>query len=172
MTIELTSTYEVAPVERAGNAETIGAAGLAAADRYTGAALTGPGGTVDYAAFGTAIREIAGGLTTLGVEVGDRVAILAATRAEGTLADFGALCAGAVVVPIYHTNSPEECAYVLAHSGARVAICEDPAQAAKLAAVRDELPALEHIVLMEGDAEGTLGLGELRRRGAQAGDVC
>ena len=82
----------------------------------------------------TIVTEIARGLIALGIEQGDRVAILGATSAEWTMADYGALCAGAVVTPIYHTNSPEECAYVLAHSGARLVFCEDPAQAAKIAA--------------------------------------
>ena len=47
---------------------------------------------------------------------------------------------GAVVTPIYHTNSPEECAYVLGHSGARLLFC-DADQAAKIAQIRDQLPS-------------------------------
>ena len=82
---------------------------------------------------------------------GDRVAILGLTSADWTLADCGALCAGAVVAPIYHTNSPVECAYVLQHSGARVVFCENAAQAAKVEQVRDRCPALERIVLFEDD---------------------
>ena len=78
-----------------------------------------------FAELGAAAREIAGGLIALGVRPGDRVAILGSTRPEWTLADCGALCAGATVVPVYHTNSPEECQYVLAHSAARVLVCED-----------------------------------------------
>ena len=73
--------------------------------------------TITYADFGRAIREIAGGLASLGVETGDPVAILCGTVPEWTMADFGAFCAGAVVVPVYHTNSSEECEYVLSHSG-------------------------------------------------------
>ena len=102
---------------------------LRAVDRHTGPAtrVRRDGTLLDttFAELGTAAREIAGGLIALGVEPGDRVAILGGTRPEWTVADCGALCAGATVVPVYHTNSPEECAYVLAHSGARVLICED-----------------------------------------------
>ena len=66
----------------------------------------------------------------------------AATRPEWTLADFGAFCAGATVVPVYHTNSPEECEYVLAHAGVEGAsFCEDAAQAAKIAQVRERCPS-------------------------------
>ena len=58
-------------------------------------------------------QEIALGLIELGVEPGDRVCILANTRPEWTYADFAATSAGAVVVPIYQTNSPEECPWVI-----------------------------------------------------------
>ena len=99
-----------------------------------------------YAELGRMTSEIARGLIALGVERGDRVAVLGATRPEWTVADCAALCAGATVVPVYHTNSPEECRYVLAHSGARVVICEDEAQLAKVQAVRAECPELEHVL--------------------------
>ena len=58
---------------------------------------------------GRAAREIAGGLMSLGTRVGDRVAVLSETRPEWTLADFGVTSAGATLVPIYHTKSPDEC---------------------------------------------------------------
>ena len=109
--------------------------------------------TITYADFGRAIREIAGGLASLGVETGDPVAILCGTVPEWTMADFGAFCAGAIVVPVYHTNSSEECEYVLSHSGAKVVLLEDAAQAAKIASVREQLPELEHVVVLTGEAE-------------------
>ena len=51
-------------------------------------------------------RDVARGLVALGLEPGDRVAVLANTRPEWTLVDMGAFCAGAIVAPIYHANSP------------------------------------------------------------------
>jgi long-chain acyl-CoA synthetase len=153
---------------------TVGAVALAAAERHAGDALTRPGtAPVSYAELGRAVREIAGGLAALGVERGDRVSILAGTRPEWTLADFGAMCAGAIVVPIYQTNSPEECAYVLRHAEVRAVVCEDAEQAAKVDAVRDACPALEHVVIMQGEAAGAVGLDALRARGASApADLC
>ncbi len=62
---------------------------------------------------GTAIEEIALGLVALGIEPGDRVGILSDTRIEWTLASYGISAAGGVVVPVYPTNSPKECAWVL-----------------------------------------------------------
>ena len=78
-----------------------------------------------YAEVGETVRELSLGLIDLGIERGDKVAILANTRPEWTYFDFAALSAGATVVPIYQTNSPEECQYVLENSDARAVIVED-----------------------------------------------
>lgn len=122
-----------------------------------------------YAELGRAAREIAGGLAALGIAPGDRVALLANTRAEWTIADAGIACAGATTVPVYHTNSPQECRYVLVHSGARAILCEDARQLAKIEQIRAECPELEHLIVLEGAPSGAaLGLAELRQRGAAA----
>src|SRR5689334_10762463 len=92
------------------------------------------------------VRTLALGLIDLGVEKGDKVSILANTRVEWTYFDFAALSAGAIVVPIYQTNSPEECQYVLENSDAKVVVVEDDEQLAKIREVRDQLPKLEHMV--------------------------
>lgn len=119
-----------------------------------------------YADLGAAAREIAGGLIRLGIEPGDRVALLSETRPEWTLADFGVTCTGAALVPIYQTNSPEECHYVLDHSEARIVICENELQLAKIEKVRSKLPSLEHIVALEGLSEHAIPMLEVRSLGA------
>ncbi|HET8814795.1 MAG TPA: long-chain fatty acid--CoA ligase [Solirubrobacterales bacterium] len=116
------------------------------------------------------VRPLALGLVELGIEKGDRVAILGNTRPEWTYFDFAALCVGAVVVPIYQTNSPEECRYVLENSDSKVVIVEDAEQLEKVRQVRNRLPQLEHIVLMTGSAEGALSAEDLGAKGA-AGDA-
>src|SRR5947209_17984088 len=78
-----------------------------------------------YAEVTEAIAEVALGLADLGIAPGDRVAILADTRLEWTLVSYGITVAGGVVVPIYPTSSPQECAWVLGNSGGRVVVCED-----------------------------------------------
>jgi len=146
---------------------------LDAAAKHRGTALRYPDGAdwreLSYPQLGTAAEEIAKGLMALGIEAGDRVAILSDTRSEWTLADFGALCAGAIVVPVYQTNSPGECKYVLGHCGAKAVFCEDDEQVAKLREVRDELPALEHVICFEGEPEGTISLAALRAGGSDVG---
>src|SRR5436189_3141268 len=92
---------------------------------------------ISYAqAWGT-IREIGLGLIDLGVQRGDRVGILANTRPEWSFCDFGAASTGAVVVPIYQTNSPKECEWVAANSEAVAVIAENADQVAKIVEVRE-----------------------------------
>jgi long-chain acyl-CoA synthetase len=114
-----------------------------------------------YAEMVAAIEEVALGLAALGVQPGERVGILADTRMEWTVASYGISAAGGVVVPVYPTNSPGECAWVLGNSGARAVVCENAAQVAKVEAVRGELPDLGHIVSIDGEA-GEMSLAQLR----------
>ena len=122
--------------------------------------------TRSFAEVADTVRDLSLGLIDLGVAKGDKVSILGNTRPEWTYADFAALTAGAVVVPIYQTNSPDECHYVLENSDAKVVIVEDATQLAKVEAVRDRLPELEHVVLIDGDSDGAISFAELAARGA------
>jgi long-chain acyl-CoA synthetase len=121
---------------------------------------------VTYAEAGRAINELALGLVELGIEPGDRVCLLANTRMEWVLAMYAISAAGAVVVPIYPTNSAKECKWVAGNSGARVVICEDEGQRNKIEQIRDELGDLEHVVGFEPDG-GEICFDELRARGAK-----
>ena len=85
-----------------------------------------------YAEVGEIVERLSLGLMDLGIEKGDKVSILANTRPEWTYFDFAALTAGATVVPIYQTNSPDECQYVLENSDAKAVIVEDAEQLAKV----------------------------------------
>jgi long-chain acyl-CoA synthetase len=117
------------------------------------------------------VRPLAFGLVTLGVEKGDRVAILGNTRPEWTYFDFAALSVGATVVPIYQTNSPEECRYVLENSDSKVVVVEDAEQLEKVRQVRDQLPQLEQVVLMSGSAEDAIAMEDLAAKGAGGDDA-
>ncbi len=119
-----------------------------------------------FAEVGELADELALGLVALGLEPGDRVSILANTRPEWTFASLAISRAGGVVVPIYPTNSPEECEWVAGNAEARVVICEDAEQAAKIRQVRGGLERLEQLILIEreGDDDATT-LEDLRERG-------
>jgi long-chain acyl-CoA synthetase len=100
--------------------------------------------------------EIAAGLAALGIAKGDRVCLLANTRPEWFMCDIGVLMAGAATVPIYQSNTPEQCQYIVDDSGARVVIAENAAQAAKVKNVK--------IVTMDA-ADGATTLATLRESG-------
>src|SRR5687768_247971 len=95
-----------------------------------------------YAELGEIVSEIARGLIDLGIQPGDRVALLSSTRPEWSYADFAITSVGAVVVPIYPTNSTEECEWVAGNSESRAIVCENAEQVAKIVAVRERLPRL------------------------------
>ncbi|MBT2506465.1 long-chain fatty acid--CoA ligase [Streptomyces sp. ISL-98] len=107
---------------------------------------------VSYAQLRDVVREIGCGLigAGTGVRAGDRVAVLSETRIEWTYAHFAILAVGAVVVPVYPTAGDDELAWMLGDSGATVVICENADRAARVEGVRGKLPALRHVLLMDG----------------------
>ncbi|MEA2440536.1 MAG: long-chain acyl-CoA synthetase [Thermoleophilaceae bacterium] len=124
---------------------------------------------IEYGELGSVVSEVARGLIDLGIERGDRVAILANTRPEWTFANLGILASGAASVSIYQTNSPEECHYVLEHSESRAVFVEDGEQLAKIREIEDNLPALEFVIVMVPEDGLDIGdastLDQLRERG-------
>jgi long-chain acyl-CoA synthetase len=89
------------------------------------------------------------GLAALGVERGDRVAILSDNRPEWLFADLGAQGMGFITVGVYPTCPAAEVEYLLGHSESVVAVVEDEEQLDKVLAVMDRLPRLRHLILIE-----------------------
>ena len=100
------------------------------------------------------VRDLSLGLEGLGVQAGDRVAILAESRPEWMITDLAVLTAGAVTVPVYPTLPAGQAGYILADAGARVVVVEDNLQAAKVREERHRLPELETVIVMVPGAEG------------------
>ena len=92
------------------------------------------------------IEALAHGLLAHGVRHGDAVAVLSRTSVDWILLDWAIMSIGAVVVGLYPTSSAPECAYVLEHSEAVLALAEDDEQVRKLVAVRGSLSSLREIV--------------------------
>jgi long-chain acyl-CoA synthetase len=166
------SSTTAAADERATGSSTIADLIGLAAERYGGSPAIrykhdGAWHDIGYADLGEIVSEVGRGLIDLGIASGERVAILCTTRPEWTFADFGITTAGAVAVPIYPTNSPEECQWVAGNSESRAIVCEDAAQVAKIRSVRADLPALETIIVVDpsGDVGDAIPLAELRERG-------
>jgi long-chain acyl-CoA synthetase len=124
---------------------------------------------LSYSQLGEIVREVSLGLVDLGLQPGDKVSILAHTRPEWTHACFGILTAGGTLVTIYQTNSPGECLYVAGHSESRAIFVEDAEQLAKIREVRDDLPELEFIIVLDPSGadlgDDAISLDQLRERG-------
>ncbi len=105
--------------------------------------------TLTYAAFYERVLMVARGLGKMRVRPGDRIAILSENRVGWVIADMGILCAGAVTVPIYPTNTPEQIERMLSDSGARILFISGKFQYTKLLKIRDALPGLELVVSFE-----------------------
>lgn len=89
------------------------------------------------------------GFVALGLEKGDRVAVIGENRPEWLYTDLAAMCAGGVTTGIYTTSSAEQCEYVTSHSEARIFVAEDEEQLDKALYFRERTPALEKIVVMD-----------------------
>ena len=131
---------------------------------------------VTWDQYGRAAQEVACGLAALGFERGQAAAIIGNNRPEWLFCDMGILLAGGLSVAVYATNPPEQCAYVLGHSEARVFFVEDEEQLDKALEVRNQLPSLERIVVMDPEGLGefsdpqVMTLDELRALGRAAWD--
>ncbi|GAB1646051.1 AMP-dependent synthetase/ligase [Krasilnikovia sp. MM14-A1259] len=113
---------------------------------------------------------LAAGLAELGVGLEDRVSILSNTRLEWILADLAINCAGGATTTVYPTTEPEDAAFIIADSGSKVLVAENPKQALKIAGVDT---SVTHVVLIDGlaDAEAEppqLTLADLEERGRAA----
>ncbi len=119
--------------------------------------------------FRRAVEELSMGLRALGIEPGDRVAILSENRPEWAYADLACLCAGTVDVPIYTSLTAAQVLYILKDSESRALFVSNEQQAAKVAEIRNQARGLKHVIRMDDVAgEGTLTLAEVRERGQKA----
>jgi len=105
-------------------------------------------------------------LQNCGIRRGDRVAILSENRPEWAIADFASLLLGGITVPIYPTLTPEQIAYMLKDSGARVVFVSTEIQAKKVLAIRNQTQ-LEHVVLMEAGAVHAESMATMMKDGPQ-----
>ena len=84
--------------------------------------------TMSWKDVGEEVRDIACGLTALGLQAEERCSIMSGTRVEWILADIGILCATGATTTIYPTNTAEECAYIIQDSESRIVFAENEEQ--------------------------------------------
>ncbi|WP_121066087.1 AMP-dependent synthetase/ligase [Chachezhania antarctica] len=102
-----------------------------------------------WAAYYDRARDVAHGLRLMGLPANGHVAVLSENRIEWLLSQMGAGLSGAVTVGVYPTSPASEVGYVLEHSDSSIVICEDQEQVDKILEIRDGLPKLTAIVVME-----------------------
>ncbi len=106
------------------------------------------------------VERLARGLIGLGVQPGDRVALMSATRIEWTYVDYAILAAGGVTVPIYDTSSAEQVEWIISDSGAVAAVFENDDLKAAFDEVASKLPECKHTFVIDND-----GVEELAKHG-------
>ncbi len=141
------------------------------------AKVSGHWSPLTWAQVAERVDHLAAGLIALGVRPGDRVGLLSENRPEWVVADLATLSAAAADVPVYPTNTPDQCAYVVNDAGARIVFCSTLEQVQKLLSVRDAMPHLTHVVHFDPDVaappvEGltVMSLAALEERGRTHGD--
>ena len=104
---------------------------------------------ISWIQFARNVRNLALGLIGLGLESKERIAILSENRPEWAYTDLAALSADAIDVPIYATNTPDQVKHILKDSASKFICVSDSSQLDKVLQVRDELPALERIIIFD-----------------------
>jgi acyl-CoA synthetase (AMP-forming)/AMP-acid ligase II len=117
-------------------------------------AVTFAGRSQTYAELGDRAGRLANALSDLGLEPGDRVAVLGDNNLEFIEQAAGIAVAGMVRSPMYVMNPPPTHAYMLNMIGASACIVQDR-YAAELESVRDQVPSLKHVIVMGGQAGGS-----------------
>ncbi len=123
---------------------------------------------MSYQDFGERVDFARAGLAGLGLEQGDRVAAISDNRAEWAVGAYATYGLGAAWVPMYEAQLSKEWGFIIGNSGAKIAIVADDGIRAQLDDHREQLPALEQVVVINGEAGGdAITWAELLARGAE-----
>lgn len=95
------------------------------------------------------IETVGSALLALGVQEGERIAIMANTCYEWSVSDLGIFGIKAITVPIYQNSTPEDVEYILNNSGARFLICETRGPLKIFDSVKDKCPLVEKVIVFE-----------------------
>ncbi|MGO1166889.1 MAG: AMP-dependent synthetase/ligase, partial [Janibacter sp.] len=123
-----------------------------------------------WSQLGERVWALAAGLVDLGVQSEDRVSLASSTRIEWVLGDYAIMAAGAATTTIYPTSISDDVAFIVDNSGSTVVIAEDAEQVDKLREVRDAIPGVTRVVVIDPEGvdldDWTLTFADLEERGA------
>lgn len=129
---------------------------------------------ITWRQYATRVKDFALGLQSLGLKPRQAMVVMGFNREEWVVADLAAMASGGVAVGLYTTSSPEQIAYVTGHCEAPIALVENEEYLDRLLSVRDQLPALKHLIVMEPPRkkyEGVLTYAEVLARGEKGDDA-
>lgn len=109
---------------------------------------------ISWKEYARAVNRLGNALLAEGLQPHDRVALWSANRPEWQIADLGILHAGLATVAIYQTLAPDQVRYLLSHSESKVLIVEDRKLLDQIVEMRTELPSLQRVILIDGEASG------------------
>ena len=116
--------------------------------------------------FGDWVICLSLGLRELGLNKGDKLALLAENSPEWVMTDLASLCLGSITVPIYTSLVPEQIKYIVNDSDTKVVVCSDLSIWEKVKSVKDKMKNVEYFLIMGDEApEGTVLLSEVIERG-------
>ena len=119
--------------------------------------------SITWAEYAERVRGIAAGLAALGVKRGDSFGLMLTNRPEFNLIDSAAMHLGASCFSIYNTSAPEQIEYLLSDA-ANAVIVTERAFADRVLEAKPGVPTLEHVVVIDGPVEGTIGIEEVESR--------
>ena len=121
-----------------------------------------------YGEFGEAIARVRGGLSSLGVTSGDRVAIISDNRVEWAVGAYATYSLGAAWVPMYEAQTQKDWKFILKDCGAKVLFSATDGIRAQIDEIASELPELSSIVVIDDPAGGdAIDYTELMARGSE-----
>ncbi len=123
---------------------------------------TGGAQSLTWREYADRVRTIAGGLAALGLTRGETLALMLTNRPEFNLVDTAAMHLGVIPYSIYNTCSVPQVSYLLTNAESRVAVCEQQF----LGKIRAAGGPVRHIVVVDGQAEGTTSLPEVESSAA------
>ena len=107
------------------------------------------------------VKALARGLRQLGLNPGERVALISENRPEWMIADLAIMAAGGITVPAYTTNTVDDHRHILANSGSRIVIVSTSALAARVLPAADQVTSIGHIITVEPLTEGQVSHPEI-----------
>ena len=107
---------------------------------------------INWSEYARAVNRLGNALLGEGLQPQERVAIWSANRPEWQITDLAILHAGLVTVAIYQTLAPDQVKYLLSHSESKVLVVDERKYLDQVIAMRRELPQLQRVILIDGDA--------------------